>query len=400
MSDDKDKSKSDKQISNILKSNTQTQNNNISSHINSLYNEESSKLIINIIPAKLNLQEKGEDPKNNDYIINIIPKTNYLYFNSNFNRNIFEPVKIDKINVLLSNQGEYKKDKDNFLDMDMCLWIEKNIKQEKNISFFSFENRLFKGNFLFGETNTFTNESFFYHSFNLIISLLENKYDTIVIDYFKIKDNKFLIDYRSLQFNFQVDFLDFLNYLNEEPNLSSDINESSTIILTFKFFKYVNSNDFSKTEREGSLVLNLSYILIPFYNNQQINSNESLQDEKDKNDKIMNDGWNKYYTLIHSILNLNVDYFYENVGIDGPLLYTILKNTSVFCYFFYIENQIGYQKMFDIHYIISKLKIGNIEIFLNELENYINIDNFYIENYYSKLDFYLLDQIVSKIIKL
>lgn len=400
MSDDKDKSKSDKQISNILKSNTQTQNNNISSHINSLYNEESSKLIINIIPAKLNLQEKGEDHKNNDYIINIIPKTNYLYFNSNFNRNIFEPVKIDKINVLLSNQGEYKKDKDNFLDMDMCLWIEKNIKQEKNISFFSFENRLFKGNFLFGETNTFTNESFFYHSFNLIISLLENKYDTIVIDYFKIKDNKFLIDYRSLQFNFQVDFLDFLNYLNEEPNLSSDINESSTIILTFKFFKYVNSNDFSKTEREGSLVLNLSYILIPFYNNQQINSNESLQDEKDKNDKIMNDGWNKYYTLIHSILNLNVDYFYENVGIDGPLLYTILKNTSVFCYFFYIENQIEYQKMFDIHYIISKLKIGNIEIFLNELENYINIDNFYIENYYSKLDFYLLDQIVSKIIKL
>lgn len=400
MSDDKDKSKSDKQISNILKSNTQTQNNNISSHINSLYNEESSKLIINIIPAKLNLQEKGEDQKNNDYIINIIPKTNYLYFNSNFNRNIFEPVKIDKINVLLSNQGEYKKDKDNFLDMDMCLWIEKNIKQEKNISFFSFENRLFKGNFLFGETNTFTNESFFYHSFNLIISLLENKYDTIVIDYFKVKDNKFLIDYRSLQFNFQVDFLDFLNYLNEEPNLSSDINESSTIILTFKFFKYVNSNDFSKTEREGSLVLNLSYILIPFYNNQQINSNESLQDEKDKNDKIMNDGWNKYYTLIHSILNLNVDYFYENVGIDGPLLYTILKNTSVFCYFFYIENQIEYQKMFDIHYIISKLKIGNIEIFLNELENYINIDNFYIENYYSKLDFYLLDQIVSKIIKL
>lgn len=49
-----------------------------------------------------------------------------------------------------------------------------------------------------------------------------------------------------MQFNFQVEIIEYLNYIT---STEVDINANCTTVLIFKFFKYTNDKDLSKTER-------------------------------------------------------------------------------------------------------------------------------------------------------
>lgn len=341
---------------NLLKSNT------INNQSSSITQSEETKLYVKLF-------KNTEIQIENDTLVTITNDCDMLYFNSIKKQNILESIKPDQITTYDTVEYTYN---DSEL-VSIIPWINKNIKSDKNLAFFSLGS-YHKENFLFGSKNHFTYNSFFNNTFNAVINSLENKFDTIVIDYFKVSNDQFHVDFRNLQFNFQVELIDFLNYLSSEVNE----NITTTTILTLKFFKYTNMNDVSKTEREGSLMSTVSYVSI----------------EPNKNNKL-SDGWNKFYSLVCAINNLNADYFYEYQSVDAALIYNVLKNSSAFSYHVFLEDKQNYNTLDTIYYIASRSKIMNFDLFIIELETYCNIDSFLNENFYSKQDFYILEQIVS-----
>lgn len=72
------------------------------------------------------------------------------------------------------------------------------LKAEKNLSFYSFGDK-YKSKFLFGYRNVFTYESFFKQSFDFIISMskAEDRFDIILIDYYKTCNEKYIVDHVS-----------------------------------------------------------------------------------------------------------------------------------------------------------------------------------------------------------
>lgn len=107
----------------------------------------------------------------------------------NFSKNQETPNKSYKFDYVFS---EY----DNNISMQNQLksLLSDNAKSEKNLTFVTFgEEKLGKTTFLLGKDNYFEEESFLNFSFNLLSQNIQ--YDSILVDFYQISLEKFVLDY-------------------------------------------------------------------------------------------------------------------------------------------------------------------------------------------------------------
>lgn len=169
---------------------------------------------------------------------NNLTSNNLIFKIKEPNENVF----YSELNCDMIIKGEHNNFPDEFGG-----YFQTRIQADKNLSFFCLGNSQ-KDSFFFGSANYFTHNSFCINSIKLVINLLKktNPFDIILIDYIKINKDKFLLDHRNLQFNFQVSIIDFLNFIS---STEFDQSLSCSTFVVFKFFKYIDDNDQSKTER-------------------------------------------------------------------------------------------------------------------------------------------------------
>ena len=362
-------------------------NNNI---LNSI-SKEQQKILSNFESLVYTIEEDGkkeEQKEENKNFLSSVPVNIINKFNSNE----------QKLQNYSSFTDEIYKNIENLILMK--------IQNEKNVTFYCIGEES-KSNFFFGSTNYFIHDSFLFKSFNLIIKEMEKqeKFDIILIDYLKFQGEKFLLDYRNLQFNFQVELIDYLNFISASE---VDPNSSCSTVLVFKFFKFTNSDDLSKTEREVSLVQSVSYINLEAYDfeteneKEKENENDAAYNREEFNDFSLMQKKNKkklnptqkFFNLISSISQLNIDLFLENNFIDSPIHCNTLKQPfSSFFTFYFLPEEISFSdyKIFEENIVCFKK--ANFEYFF-DYGNF-NYEQFQNENFYSKQEFYLLERIVS-----
>lgn len=197
-----------------------------------------------------------------------------------------------------------------------------------------------------------------------------------------------------MQYNCQIELIEFLNFLTNEAYSENDHNnvdnDSSTVIVTLKFFKYTASSDISNTEREGCQLLSVSFVSV-----EQSNYVEKLQ----MNTPHQN-GWTRFVNFIESLNNLDLDQLYEGENIDTPLLCSIAKQSSVYNYHFFLKKYSLKSEFSRVSKLLTSAKTYNYQYFFCELERNNKLSETFInENAYSKKDFEMLEQIVSAIIK-
>lgn len=107
--------------------------------------------------------------------------------------------KIDRKEVIIYTdkvlQAINIEENQNLFTKSIDPWLCNNIKLENNFCFFFIGERKEMLKFLFGGNNYFTHDSFFYNSLNSIYSLLDKRFDIIIIDYFRLKNDKYVVDY-------------------------------------------------------------------------------------------------------------------------------------------------------------------------------------------------------------
>ena len=285
---------------------------------------------------------------------------------------------------------------------------------DKNVTFFSIGESE-KSDFMFGMPNVFQHESFFCYCFDFIINLLQNKFDIILIDYFKTHKDKYVIDLINIQFAFQANIVDFLNYLSggvDEKNCNT--------VVVFKFFKFSTENDISQIQREVNLTRTVSFIDIeedkPSNNSINFGGSSSVGNENNVNLKNNTPNTNptpisptpipsnnhgyisafqNFSNIIDSLYNMNLDLYPESNCINTALFTETLRIDNSFIIFFGFVDPylLKLKESFNLLDILNKAKYIKTEPFYNTV--HFNFESLINDSKYSKQEFYNLEFIVS-----
>lgn len=153
---------------------------------NSISNELSSKVIVHLIPNQRTLIEDLLIEKSSPQEL-VVSKIGLQQEENNLKR----------ISVDYVHENE-KHTSGSVLNISTS-WICSYVAQEINFAIYSLGDSA-KGEFLFGSENQFRQDSYFYFVYNVVVSSLKSEFDVILIDYYKIRKNNYLVDFVSSYF--------------------------------------------------------------------------------------------------------------------------------------------------------------------------------------------------------
>ena len=221
------------------------------------------------------------------------------------------------------------------------------IEQEKNIIFLCIgKKNLDSSNFIFGNNqyNLLGNDSLFNHSFKTIKHIMKGiSYDKILLELYKIVDDKFVVDFKEI--------INDINNISHVENInqhikkfeikgkekSKSLNYNITdgneghMILKIKFFKFLNNNDLSKTQRQIEVIRTFSYI--------------DIKDDEGDNYLLTSAGNNKnnsvyfFKKMIQSITNYDLDKFSEISSNLTDILRDIFSIPNLYSFIFGLINE-------------------------------------------------------------
>ena len=277
------------------------------------------------------------------------------------------------------------------------------IEADKNILFLTVGQRgLNLSNFLFGSNRNVLlgRDSLFYYVFKAIKQMMIRiKYDKILLELYKIVDDKFLIDFKEIISD--IEKSTFLESINQHiknkqkmgnPNqkkmpMDEPKNAEGHIILKIKFFKFLSNNDASKSQRQIEVIRTFSFVDI---------KDDELDNKNTNNNSSSIISFKK---MIQSITNYDLNKFTEISSNLTDILREIFSLPKLYTFIFGLVNQ--YKKNID-----KSLRTLNL---LNVCKN-IDNDKFYsylyqmnisisrLENKALKEEFQVLDLLFGEII--
>ena len=275
------------------------------------------------------------------------------------------------------------------------------IEAEKNITFMTIGQKgLSLSNFLFGSNQNFLlgYDSLFNYVFKAIKQMMIRiKYDKILLELYKIINDKFVIDFKEIFSN--IDKISFLENINQHiqnkvKSIGQNQNqkrmlkneskyEDGHIILKIKFFKFLSNNDASKSQRQIEVIRNFSFIDI----------------KDDENDNMSNSSINNFKKMIQCITNYDLNKFTELSSNLTDILREIFSVPKLYTFIFGLINEVRG----DINKSLKTLNLLNVckNIDNDKFYSYLyqmNISISRLENKAVKEEFQVLDLLFGEII--
>ena len=276
------------------------------------------------------------------------------------------------------------------------------IEAEKNLLFMTIGQKyLGSSNFLFGTNPNalLGNDSLFNYIFKAIKQIMSKiKYDKILLELYKIMNDKFVIDFKELISDINtISFIENINQhiKNKEKNENKNEKkvpkdepkyEDGHIILKIKFFKFLSNNDISKSQRQIEVIRTFSFIDIK-------------DDEKDNMNNSSYSSINCFIKMLQSITNYDLNQFTELSSNLTDIIREMFSIPKLYTFIFGLINE--YKN--DIEKSIRTLNLLNIckNIDNDKFYSYLyqmNISISRLENKALKEEFQVLDLLFGEII--
>ena len=231
-------------------------------------------------------------------------------------------------------------------------------------------------------------------------------YDKILLELYKIVNDKFVVDFKEIINNIDNIFYDIINQHikksvfkdNEKSrstnanniNYNTEINEGH-IILKIKFFKFLTNNDLSKSQRQIEVIRTFSYIDIK---DDEEDAYVSKSASNNKSQSIY-----FFKKMIQSITNYDLDKFTETSSNLTDILRDMFSVPNLYSFIFGLVNE--YRD--DIDQALRTLNLLNICKNIDNDKFYMklyqmNLSISRLENKALKQDFQILNLIFGEII--
>ena len=281
------------------------------------------------------------------------------------------------------------------------------IEQEKNIIFLGIGRKnLNSSNFIFGNNqhNLLGTESLFNHTFKAIKQIMERiKYDKILLELYKIVNDKFVIDFKEIIND--IKNISSIEYINQNikkielkvkdksrsTNCTLNNNNEGHMILKIKFFKFLNNNDLSKSQRQIEVIRTFSYIDIKDDEGEDCMI-QSVGNEKNQSVYL-------FKKMIQSITNYDLDKFTELSSNLTDILRDIFSIPNLYSFIFGLINEYkdDLDRTFNTLNLMNICKnIDNDKFYMKLYQMNLSISR--LENKALKQDFQILNIIFGEMI--
>ena len=290
------------------------------------------------------------------------------------------------------------------------------IEAEKNLLFMTIgQKNLSLSNFLFGTNQNFLlgQDSLFNYVFNAIKQMMSRiKYDKILLELYKINNDKFIIDFKELISDIgKGSFLENLNQhiKNKEkasiPNQKKEPKDEPKyqeghIILKIKFFKFLSNNDVSKSLRQIEVIRSFAFIDIKDDEGDNINNCSSILNFKKLIQSIANCDLNSFTEISSNLTDIVREIF------SAPKLYTFIfglideykndinksiKTLNLLNVCKNIDNDKFYSYLYQMNISISRLENKAVKEEFQVLDLLFGEIIYYLEKTFIKLDQYFIE---------
>ena len=291
------------------------------------------------------------------------------------------------------------------------------IEAEKNLMFMTIgQKNLGLTNFLFGSNpnGLLGNDSLFNYVFKAIKQIMSRyKYDKILLEIYKIINDKFIIDFKEIisDNNNNTSFIENLNqHIKNKDKIDNQTQkrvpkdepryEEGHVIIKIKYFKFLSSNDLSKSQRQIEIIRSFSFIDIKDDEGDNYNNSYSLTCFKKMIQNIVNYDLNSFTEISSNLTDILREIFslpklYSfifglineyKIDIDKSLktlnLLNICKN---------IDNDRFYSYLYQMNISISKLENKALKEEFQVLDLLFGEIIYYLEKTFKKLDQYFIE---------
>ena len=278
------------------------------------------------------------------------------------------------------------------------------IDNEKNILFITFgERNLGVSNFIFGSNvnndSFLGKDSFFNYTYQNIVASMDKSfpYDNILVEIYKITNEKFLLDYKQIIIDSHKSIIDNINtniksghkngMFSSSIITNEIIEERGHVIIKLKFFKFISENDASKSQREVEVIRSFTFVDIDGFHNEFINDNN------------VDNSLKCFEKFIECVARNDIVHFCEISSTLTDILTEIftVQNLITFFFGFVSQYELNYNKSIFTLDIALKSKLINNTLFANYLQR-MNISISQFGNGVLKEEFQILDFIYGEII--
>ena len=286
------------------------------------------------------------------------------------------------------------------------------IEAEKNLLFMTIGPKNL-GNFLFGSNQNVLlgNDSLFNYVFKAINQIMSKiKYDKILLELYKIINDKFIIDFKEIISN--IDNTPFTQNINHHiknkdkvssPNQKKAPKDEPTyeeghIILKIKYFKFLSNNDVSKSQRQIEIIRSFSFIDIK--DDEGNNNSSSVLCFKKMIQSITYYDLNNFTEISSNLTDILREIF------SVPKLYTFifglineykidlektLKTLNMLNICKNIDNDKFYAHLYQMNMSISRLENKALKEDFQVLDFMFGEIIYYLEKTFKKLDQYFFE---------
>ena len=286
------------------------------------------------------------------------------------------------------------------------------IEAEKNLLFMTIGQKNL-GNFLFGSNqNTLLgNDSLFNYTFKAINQIMSKiKYDKILLELYKIINDKFIIDFKEIisnidntsfaqNINLHIKNKDKVSFPNQKKAPKDELTyEEGHIILKIKYFKFLSNNDVSKSQRQIEIIRSFSFIDIK--DDEGNNNSSSILCFKKMIQSITYYDLNNFIELSSNLTDILREIF------SMPKLYTFifglineykidlektLKTLDMLNICKNIDNDKFYAHLYQMNMSISRLENKALKEDFQVLDFMFGEIIYYLEKTFKKLDQYFIE---------
>ena len=291
------------------------------------------------------------------------------------------------------------------------------IEAEKNLVFMTIgQKNLGITNFLFGSNpnGLLGNDSLFNYIFKAIKQIMsKNKYDKILLEIYKIINDKFIIDFKEIisDNNNNTSFIENLNqHIRSKDKIDNQTQkrfpkdepkyEEGHIIIKIKYFKFLSNNDLSKSQRKIEVIRSFSFIDIKDDEGDNINNSYSLICFKKMIQNIANYDLNSFTEISSNLTDILREIF------SLPKLYTFIfglineykididksiKTLNLLNLCKNIDNDKFYSYLYQMNISISRLENKALKEEFQVLDLLFGEIIYYLEKTFKKLDQYFIE---------